>query len=83
MARQSGVAVVNLRFLSDDFLYYYCTIEPSGFIMNKCMYKESRMVRYGKTSGKTTITEKALSAYKTVRLGLFMVKLLSYGCGFD
>ena len=51
--------------------------------MNKCMYKESRMVRYGKTSGKTTITEKALSAYKTVTLGLFMVKLLSYGCGFD
>ena len=38
MARQSGVAVVNVRFLSDDFLYYYCTIEPSGFIMNKCMY---------------------------------------------
>ena len=25
-------------FLSDDFLYYYCIIEPSGFKMNKCMY---------------------------------------------
>ena len=35
VARQSGVTVVNLRFLSDDFLYYYCTIAPSGF--NVCM----------------------------------------------
>ena len=26
VARQSGVAVVNLRFLNDDLLYYYCTI---------------------------------------------------------